>query len=651
MSPSLASRLRGAVHAVMSTAFGTALCLTALVPAVRAAAFQDSFSVTFSPRDVWPPSAVTDLAATPGAEGQMLLQWTAPDSNNYVFFPASSAAAGYQIRIATYSVSGAGGSTVAWWNSAADVRFLPAPAISATPPAPALAGTTQFLLLNNLWPGVTYYAMIVSSDAIGNVSDADVHSVPPGTQANALTFDAAPPAPLNTTVAQSGPASFLVTWNAVAAYDLDGYNVYFDSTPPYDFSHSSKTFVTSPATSLAIGGLSVGTYGFKVTALDRGAPRYPGVALESVAVGTTTAQLVRTNAVPQAPFGVALSSTAATVTLQWMPVTRFFDGTPFVVTTSPAANELSGYHVYRSTTPIQAAWSDVSLALSTATLTWTDLAGGPQYYYHVRAENGAGLSDRSVVRTGATKSAFVVAPDDVSYFEIKAPDVSPLEGVQANPNSAYLIQVSSHPQDLGGLNGRVMKSLEFDAYQGGQLLTPDFKIAEPGLLRMHYDVTASTLVSPSALFASAVTPSPENMSVYWFNGTAWVQLYGKLDPTSRTMTIATRFFGQYQLRVVERTGGFAFNQAGVSNRFITPNGDGKNDNVVFTYDNPRDSAVTGKIFDRQGRTVVSSLPPGPVSNSLMWDGTAGGRSVPGGVYIYQIQAEGQTFGGTVVIIK
>ena len=102
---------------------------------------------------------------------------------------------------------------------------------------------------------------------------------------------------------------------------------------------------------------------------------------------------------------------------------------------------------------------------------------------------------------------------------------------------------------------------------------------------------------------------------------------------------------------VERAGGFSFNMSGVSNRFITPNGDHRNDNVVFTFDNPRDSAVNAEIVDMHGRLVVGSLPAGPVSNSLMWDGTAGGRPVPGGVYIYQISAEGQKYSGTVVIIK
>ena len=647
MSPSLASRLKIGLRAGLLTAAGALLCLAALVPPARASSRSDSLTLTFTPRDIYPPSSVTDLIAVPGAEGQMMLHWTAPDGNNYVTYPDSSPAAGYQIRVATFSIASIGGSTTTWWNNAMDVKALPAPAISVNPPTPAIPGTTQFLLLNQLWPGVTYYAVIVSSDQAGNLSDADLHARTPGAQANALIFDAQPPAPLNMSIVRPSSTSFLVSWSSVSVFDMDYYKIYFDSTPPYDFSHSSTTLVFgASSTSGTIAGLSAGTFVFKVTAVDRGQPRYPGIALESIAASTVTIQLFLE---PQAPFGVALTSGPATATLRWMPVVRFIDRTTFAVSTAPTVNELSGYSVYRATTPILGVWNDVA-DVSTATLTWTDFASGPQYYYHVRAQNSSSLSERSMI-ISQSGSGYLVAPDDMSFFQINPPQTAELAGVSGNSDSAYLISVANRLQDLGSLNGIVMKSLEFDSYIGGNLPSPTLALSDVGSLSLHYELSASSLVTPSSFFAKGVTPSASNMSVYWFNGVKWVQMYGKLDPLTQTMTLQTKFFGQFQLRAVERTGGFSFNMAGVSNRFITPNGDGKNDNVVFTFDNPRDSAVTAKILDMRGRVVAASLPPGPVSNSLIWDGTAGGRAVPGGVYIYQIQAEGQSYSGTLVIIK
>ena len=655
MDPSLVSRLKRGLRAGLLTAAGALSFLAGLAGPVRANS--DSLTVTITPRDVWPPSQVTDLAASPGAEGQMMLQWTAPDSNNYVF-ATSSPASGYQIRIATFSVTSIGGSTTTWWNNAMDVTSLPAPAISATPPAPAFPGTTQYLLINQLWPGVTYYAMMISTDEAGNVSDADAHSIPPAVQASTLVYDAAPPAPLNLSVVAVSSSSLRVSWSSVTAYDLDYYKVYYDSTPPYNFSHSSTSYVTAPVTTELIAGLSAGTYIFKVTAVDRGQPRYPGVALESVAAGSVTIVLSLPIPAPQAPYGIALTSGAASVTLSWIPTVRFADMTPFALSTAPTASELSGYGVWRSSSIVLGTWTDVAV-LSTATLTWTDLTGDAspggcsfQCYYEVYSENATGLSARSVVRTGATKAAYVIGTDNQSFFEVMPNSVLPIEGVGGVANTAYLISASSRPQDLGSLNGRVVKSVEFDAYQGGLLLSPTLALSQPGRLSLHYELSSSSAVAASSFFGQGVPPTPSNMSVYWFNGVNWVQLYGALDPISQTMSVQTTFFGQYQLRTVERTGGFSFNMAGVSNRYLTPNGDHKNDNVVFTFDNPNDAAVVGKIFDLKGRLIVPSLPQGPnAGNSLMWDGTAGGRSVPGGVYIYQIQGEGQTFAGTLVIIK
>ena len=650
MLSNLASRLRSGFRSGLLTAAGALLCLAALVPPARALSNVDSLTVTFTPKDTIPPLPVKDLTGVSGAEGQMMLQWTAPDSNSNVF-TTSSPVAGYQIRVATYSVVSIGGSTTTWWNSATDVRALPAPALSVSPPAPAFPGTMQYLLLNQLWPGVTYYALIVSSDSGGNMSDADLHARTPGAQANTLVFDAPPPTPTNLSAAAASPSSFDVSWSSISAYDLDYYKIYFDSTPPYDFSHSSSTIVLPPATTDHIVGLSTGTYIIRVTAVDRGQPRYPGVARESVTTSSVTIQLLPVIHQPQAPYGVTLTSTSATTTLHWMPVVRFADQIPFAASTAPTAGEMSGYSVFRATTPVLAVWKDVA-DVSTGTLAWTDLASGPQYYYHVRAQNDSSWSDRSVVLAPATGAAYFVAPDDMSFYQVKATGVSSIEGAITNADDAYLVSVSSRGQDLGALNGRVMKSLQFDAYQGGHLLAPGFALSEPGLLSLHYEVSTSSQVRASSLSAEGVTATPSNMSVYWFNGANWVQLYGTLDKASQRMTIQTKFLGRYQLRSVERTGGFAFNVAGVSNRYLTPNGDGKNDNVVFTFDNPKGSAVTAKILDVGGRVVAASLPPGPVvGESLLWDGTSGGRSVPGGVYIYQIQAEGQTYSGTLVIIK
>ena len=195
-----------------------------------------------------------------------------------------------------------------------------------------------------------------------------------------------------------------------------------------------------------------------------------------------------------------------------------------------------------------------------------------------------------------------------------------------------------------------MKDVQFTAYKGGSVLDTKLTIDGMATLNLRYNTTGSSVVT-AGLGTGLPAPQPDNLSVFWYNNANWLQLYGQLDSANQAMVIQTAFFGPYQLRLAARTGQFIFNAAGLTNRFITPNGDQKNDNVVFIFDNPANSPVSGEIFDVRGRRMVSSLPIGPVPNSLIWDGTAGGKPVPSGTYIYQLSAVGKTYTGTVFVIK
>ena len=103
---------------------------------------------------------------------------------------------------------------------------------------------------------------------------------------------------------------------------------------------------------------------------------------------------------------------------------------------------------------------------------------------------------------------------------------------------------------------------------------------------------------------------------------------------------------------------FAFN--GVSNRFITPNGDHLNDNLAFSFSNPSDSAGSVKIFDLRGH-LLTTIPvnpgnltcptPGGNVGCPSWDGRVNGAAVSTGVYIYVISVESVVFSGAVVVIR
>lgn len=94
----------------------------------------------------------------------------------------------------------------------------------------------------------------------------------------------------------------------------------------------------------------------------------------------------------------------------------------------------------------------------------------------------------------------------------------------------------------------------------------------------------------------------------------------------------------------------AFAFGGVVNRFVTPNGDGKNDAATFSFNNPRDSGGTVKIYDVRGHKVgeVSIEATTATTSSVSW---APGSMTPSGVYIYVITIEQQTVSGAVVVVK
>jgi gliding motility-associated-like protein len=267
-----------------------------------------------------------------------------------------------------------------------------------------------------------------------------------------------------------------------------------------------------------------------------------------------------------------------------------------------------------------------------------------QFFYQVRSRNVADVSREYLIRSAESRSLFLVAPDQSSYFEFPSDSADDLF---SSRGTSFRVEVSSRPEEIGG---RVLNSIRFETVLDGRVsssLKASGELPQMATLRLYYNPSVARTTGATARTAEA---AGGQVSLFWNNGVKWVQLYGKADASEGFVSAQTRRLGSYQVRAVERTGAFSFNAAGLSNRFITPNGDGKNDNAVFTFDNPRESQVTGKIFDLKG-SLVATMTQGPAQWSLMWDGMASGQAVPGGVYIFQIEAEGQAFNGTIVVIK
>ncbi len=344
---------------------------------------------------------------------------------------------------------------------------------------------------------------------------------------------------------------------------------------------------------------------------------------------------------PLAPMNFQLSRSGNSVTLTWIPPAGYQNRIPFSNRFFPEyPYEIKEYMVYRATAPADAEWSHIG-SVSSDTLTWTDIIGaGDYYYYHARAVNQAGLSIPSYARASEGGGIYFLAPDNQSIFEVPQAGVGAFFSSSSDPMDVYNIEISTHEEDLGG---RVMKSVEFAAFRGGLQADPSFKLSSKGTLKLFY------AKSGGAIIPSGATDT-KTLSMYFNNGARWLQMYGIVNTAERSVKLDTTLLGRYQLRTTERSGGFSADKAGLTNRLITPNGDGKNDTMVFVFDNPQEKNVKGKIYDLRG-ALVASMKPGPVGNSLLWDAKSGGQIVPGGVYIYQIEADGTVYNGTIAVIR
>lgn len=444
------------VRGLLSLAF---LFSLGLAPPARAADTNPSndsaaMRVRIRPRDIFRPVPITDLdAAITFNEGEILLQWTAPDSDGLPNGGGPPVSA-YYIRYATFSASDLAGDTTAWWNMASDTHT------TTTTPQPHPQVESE--ILTGLEPGATLYFGIKSRDAAGNLSFIDELSET-GPQANAIVQDLAPPVVTGLSIAVSF-SSITVSWIASTAADAADYKIYWDTSAPQNIFVPTVT-VPAGTTFYAFNNLvKDNTYYFYVTVLDKGQPQFLGNILESspssvvsgypppvntpsnlgaVSIGTNTitwqwtdnannedrfdlfsdtggfvgtaaasagtggtVQFVESNLTPNASYaryvmafnGVApslASNTTARYTLANAPTgtafTAVFSSSVVLNWSANSNDPATVYTVQR--TSASAGFGQVDFQTEVAGLTFTDtgLSGSTTYFYRVYAQNGEGV--------------------------------------------------------------------------------------------------------------------------------------------------------------------------------------------------------------------------------------------------------------------
>jgi len=366
-------------------------------PGLVRAGNSDSISLSFTPKDTWPPIAITNLSALAGSgEGDVQLTWTAPYEDDA--FPNSRAVSGYYVEYDTFSIDSLGGDTTAWWNIAAGWKQI----TFANDP-----GATETTDFDSLWPGSTYYFAIKSYDDASppNESPIDTRAASVTDQAYCVVPDTPPATPTGLT-AIAGVEKVDLSWTELTesekGIDFDYYRIYRSSISP------SVLFAIDTTTSTVYSdtGLQYDTtYYYAVSAVDQ-----PPLVLESPLSQIVTAWVVLGDT----------TAPAAITDLQAVP--GDWTGEADLVWTEPGDDGVEGtiiggrYGVKYSTDPAFAwngpdkfeyEWSPAQIVPGNqGKLTRGGLEPGTTYYFRIWTRDDAG--NWSPISNGATTWAQIV---------------------------------------------------------------------------------------------------------------------------------------------------------------------------------------------------------------------------------------------------
>jgi gliding motility-associated-like protein len=130
-----------------------------------------------------------------------------------------------------------------------------------------------------------------------------------------------------------------------------------------------------------------------------------------------------------------------------------------------------------------------------------------------------------------------------------------------------------------------------------------------------------------------------------WDGVKWNRIGGEEDRDNNTVKAtvnAMSIFGLFRGTAVTE-----FSLGGAFPNPFTPNDDGVNDIISFYVDNPNNAETVIRIFDLRG-ALIRKLGDGLTS----WDGLDdAAQPVEMGVYIFQVEVEGQVKGGTIALAK
>ncbi|QJR22622.1 hypothetical protein BREVNS_1872 [Brevinematales bacterium NS] len=171
------------------------------------------------------------------------------------------------------------------------------------------------------------------------------------------------------------------------------------------------------------------------------------------------------------------------------------------------------------------------------------------------------------------------------------------------------------------------------------------------------DATIKIAYDPAYIAAQGW--SEDKLSIYYWRATTkqWVKLGGKVDPNNHTVSVKVSYLHKYYTVMADTAEKVkeGFISVRTDPKVFTPRRGGRevqNMKLSIVFEKPVEKYVV-RIYDLKGNLVYRVERSGEYGNGeVFWDGRdLSGYDVPGGVYVYKIEAGGQVYSGTIVIAR
>ncbi len=325
--------------------------------------------------------------------------------------------------------------TVAWLtNEEADsqVAYGTSPSLGTQTTADLLRTTSRIVTLRNLAANTTYYYVVRSRDAAGNlrVSSLALFTTLPAP----VTADTTPPtAPVNLSGVAISSSQINLSWSASTdTVGVTGYRV--ESCTGASCTNFAQ--VGSPTvTTLSVTGLSSNTiYRFRIRALDAAGNLSAYSTELSVTTPTATSGNTIDTAPPTAPANVsAVAVSSSQVNLSWSP--------------SVDSVGVTGYRVESCTGVSCVQFVHIASPTGT-TYSITNLAANTIYRFRIRALDAAGnLSAYSTEMNVTTPANPTTGTGTV--VDTTAPQITVVQPVPNNTVSGNVVIIASAADNIG----------------------------------------------------------------------------------------------------------------------------------------------------------------------------------------------------------